>query len=184
MGKLGNLRAYHQKATQKSQAMCIPIFILYMPCSVCFHGIRKSTLDPCYATRHCQTFRKSSRLYKFRPGTPLNLKLSPMGFCYRKSMNLGPFRVNLSKSGLGAILSVVADSALAQRRVGKTIASPAPYGSRPFWGGSSIRLPSGRPTTWFILQHHGDGSWLSQIWCWLPCAPRWHTRHFDHRLMA
>jgi hypothetical protein len=24
-----------------------------------------------------------------------------MGFTYRKSVNLGPFRVNLSKSGLG-----------------------------------------------------------------------------------
>ncbi|MEI7591319.1 MAG: DUF4236 domain-containing protein [Deltaproteobacteria bacterium] len=29
------------------------------------------------------------------------MSFDPMGFTYRKSVNLGPFRVNLSKSGVG-----------------------------------------------------------------------------------
>ncbi len=48
-----------------------------------------------------------------------------MGFYYRKSVNLGPFRVNLSKFGVG-YLSVVTDSALAQRRVGKNTSFSIP----------------------------------------------------------
>jgi hypothetical protein len=51
-----------------------------------------------------------------------------MGFFYRKSVNLGPFRVNLSGSGV-AIRSVVEDSGPARApAVGATqlSASPAP----------------------------------------------------------
>jgi hypothetical protein len=51
------MKTPNQEAPQKSQAMCISIFILYMPCSVCFYGIHKSTLDLCNPTRYCQTFR-------------------------------------------------------------------------------------------------------------------------------
>jgi hypothetical protein len=32
---------------------------------------------------------------------PIDMESSDMGWSYRKSVNLGPFRVNLSKSGIG-----------------------------------------------------------------------------------
>ena len=36
----------------------------------------------------------------------------------------------------------------------------------------------------YELQHPWDGSWLSQIWFWLPCPYRWHTRRYGHRSLA
>ena len=38
---------------------------------------------------------------KWNSASPASTNSDAMGFTYRKSVNLGPFRVNLSKSGLG-----------------------------------------------------------------------------------
>jgi hypothetical protein len=38
---------------------------------------------------------------KWNSASPASMNSNPMGFIYRKSVNLGPFRVNLSKSGVG-----------------------------------------------------------------------------------
>lgn len=38
---------------------------------------------------------------KWNSVSPGSMNSEPMGFTYRKSINLGPFRVNLSKSGVG-----------------------------------------------------------------------------------
>ena len=76
-----------------------------------------------------------------------------MSFYYRKSVNLGPFRVNLSKSGLGYSV-----------------------GGRGFRVGTTAR---GKKI--HELQHPRNRSRLSQIWCWLPCPYRccssWDRHH-------
>ena len=38
---------------------------------------------------------------KWNTASPASTNSNAMGFYYRKSVNLGPFRVNLSKSGVG-----------------------------------------------------------------------------------
>jgi hypothetical protein len=50
-----------------------------------------------------------------------------MGFYYRKSVNLGPFRVNLSRSGLGYSVGAVI-SGSAQRLVEKIYELQHPQG--------------------------------------------------------
>ena len=50
-----------------------------------------------------------------------------MGFTYRKSVNLGPFRVNLSKSGLGYFVGAVISES-AQRLVEKIYELQDPQG--------------------------------------------------------
>jgi len=138
--------------------------------------------------RQSRGFQIANSLQKMRNSThahfshPHHFFPVLMGFTYRKSVHLWPFRVNLSKSGLGYSVGGRGFRFGTTAR-GKNIASPAPYGSRPL-GCSSSRLPSSRPAAWFILQHPWDGSWLSQIWRWLSCLTRWHTSRSRHRSLA
>jgi len=105
-----------------------------------------------------------------------------MGFYYRKSVNLGPFRVNLSKSGVGYSVGGrgfrVGTTARGKKYCLARALRVSPFGL--LFEQATERLPS-------RLVHPSASlgrELASQIWCWLPCPPRWYTRHYRHRSLA
>jgi hypothetical protein len=96
-----------------------------------------------------------------------------MDIYYRKSVNLGPFRVNIGKSGLGCSVGgrgfQVGKSSRGRKYCLARSQRVSPVGLL-----FEQATESGRPAAWFLLQHPRHGSRLSQIWRWLSCSPRRH----------
>ncbi|PAZ00046.1 MAG: hypothetical protein CAK90_07620 [Spartobacteria bacterium AMD-G4] len=104
-----------------------------------------------------------------------------MGFTYCISVNLGPFRVNLSKFSLGYSVGgrgfCVGTTAREKKYCLTRSRRALPIGCLA--AGYQVWPPS-RPAARFQLQHPLVGSWLSQIRCWLSCPHSWHTRRDRH----